>query len=682
LTSSVNPFDTHPTMATSDQVQSLYIAYFGRPADSEGLKYWTADSETPLTEIADGFAATAEYKSATAGQSDAQVINSFYNNLFNRNAEVEGLNFWLNEIALGKTTVQEVGVVIGQEAVNASPANDDTSCITNKFTAASQWTADTAATTEGIIAYSGAEGIAAGVSYMDSWGATAPTAEETQAAVDILVSDNSTGDSLNLSIFQDVADSTGYTKLTGNTVLETSGFKLDATNQVVNAAAGTLGNPAAGQDILDDSSTSDADVLNVSLNANNLTAGASGATLVNIETVNFEVTNYGVGTVTQALNINGTKTFSASGNLAAAGNLTLAGSVGSTAINVSGLTLTGTNTTAQTSLTTVGSTTVTGFVGTDSVTTGGDGDTINLGAGDNLVNVAGNHTATVVHDTTVAGTVVVAANGTDTVTLTASVVGATVNSGAAVNTTVNASTSSAAVALNGDGGNDTLTGGSGADTVTTGGGTNTVNAGTGNDTVTGGGGADTLNGEESNDVIDGGAANDTINGGTGVDNITGGTGLDVMTGGTGADTFVYTANSETILTAGADINLAAGTLDTITDFTIGTDLVGFTNPMPAGGGQIGFGAVLATMGAAFADDTVSVITLDGTTVAGSTVGAAAAAGNAALLVFNTSGGAITSAGNSLVAANLGIANLQIIGLEGQAGVNYGTMTAADFNFAA
>jgi Ca2+-binding RTX toxin-like protein len=61
-----------------------------------------------------------------------------------------------------------------------------------------------------------------------------------------------------------------------------------------------------------------------------------------------------------------------------------------------------------------------------------------------------------------------------------------------VNTTINASTSTFGVTLNGSSGNDSLSGGSAADTVS---------GGSGNDMITGGAGADSLTGGDGNDVF-------------------------------------------------------------------------------------------------------------------------------------------------------------------------------------
>ena len=79
----------------------------------------------------------------------------------------------------------------------------------------------------------------------------------------------------------------------------------------------------------------------------------------------------------------------------------------------------------------------------------------------------------------------------------------------------------------------------------------------GSETLTGGSGDDSINGNAGNDIIFGGGGNDSIKGGIGADIITSGSGTDTITlrSGDGGPTI-------------ADA-------DTVTDFTDGSDLIGF-----------------------------------------------------------------------------------------------------------
>ena len=87
------------------------------------------------------------------------------------------------------------------------------------------------------------------------------------------------------------------------------------------------------------------------------------------------------------------------------------------------------------------------------------------------------------------------------------------------------------------------------------------------DVIYGYGGDDEIIGSEYGDTLDGGDGNDTLYGAAGSDTILGGAGSDHLVGGTGNDT----------LTGGADTDYfwfdSGDGVDTITDFTVGTDKI-------------------------------------------------------------------------------------------------------------
>jgi VCBS repeat-containing protein len=107
-------------------------------------------------------------------------------------------------------------------------------------------------------------------------------------------------------------------------------------------------------------------------------------------------------------------------------------------------------------------------------------------------------------------------------------------------------------------GNDKLYGGAGADEVQGGNGRETLDGGTGNDTLAGGRGDDLIYGGAGNDLLVGGSGRDSLYGGDGNDILIGGHSGDLLSGGAGNDVFVISRDCEN---------------DTITDFTIGQDLL-------------------------------------------------------------------------------------------------------------
>lgn len=130
-------------------------------------------------------------------------------------------------------------------------------------------------------------------------------------------------------------------------------------------------------------------------------------------------------------------------------------------------------------------------------------------------------------------------------------------------------------------GNDSLFGGTGNDILFGQKGNDFISGGTGRDRLLGGDGNDTLKGNESNDLLLGGKGKDKINGGKGDDICVGGAGDDTVTGGAGNDR--------------CRIAPGAGT-DTITDFTIGEDMIELVRGLKFTDLQITQGAGAAVIG--------------------------------------------------------------------------------------
>ena len=85
----------------SNELQKIYIAYFGRPGDPSGINYWLSRSRESLTikEISNELSRQDEYTNYFAHDSSLDFkINRLYLNLFNRKADFEGLNYWIDMV--------------------------------------------------------------------------------------------------------------------------------------------------------------------------------------------------------------------------------------------------------------------------------------------------------------------------------------------------------------------------------------------------------------------------------------------------------------------------------------------------------------------------------------------------------------------------------------------------------
>lgn len=106
-------------------IQKLYVTYFGRPADSAGLDYWTgilAANPNGLQDISRAFMASSEYRAEYAGDSNRDIIDDIYENLFERDAQAADLNYWSglldrNEITIDTLVEQIANGATGSDKV-------------------------------------------------------------------------------------------------------------------------------------------------------------------------------------------------------------------------------------------------------------------------------------------------------------------------------------------------------------------------------------------------------------------------------------------------------------------------------------------------------------------------------------------------------------------------------------
>lgn len=95
-------------------LQEIYIAFFGRPADPEGLRYWSQqiDAGTSLAGMAALMSAQTEFQKVFDGVSSSDVIETVFQNLFGRNSDSAALHVYEEELAHGRATMQTVAMHI------------------------------------------------------------------------------------------------------------------------------------------------------------------------------------------------------------------------------------------------------------------------------------------------------------------------------------------------------------------------------------------------------------------------------------------------------------------------------------------------------------------------------------------------------------------------------------------
>ncbi|MCG8612697.1 MAG: DUF4214 domain-containing protein [Pseudomonadales bacterium] len=108
-----------------DTVQKAYIAYYGRPADYSGLNYWSSELEKNnghLSAIFQQFGNSNESRSLYSSSTHQEQVKLIYRQLFNREPDIEGENYWVNALQSGEITIQSFALSI----LNGASGSDAT----------------------------------------------------------------------------------------------------------------------------------------------------------------------------------------------------------------------------------------------------------------------------------------------------------------------------------------------------------------------------------------------------------------------------------------------------------------------------------------------------------------------------------------------------------------------------
>ena len=131
-------------MLTSEEIIArYYVGYYNRAPDPEGFAFWVSNFEAGVStlQIANFFADQDEtrelypYFADPDSGTPAQFITSVFQNLFNREPDAEGLEFWVTALTSG-------GVDTGQmiEAIiEGARTNPDLAVVQNKVATALYW---------------------------------------------------------------------------------------------------------------------------------------------------------------------------------------------------------------------------------------------------------------------------------------------------------------------------------------------------------------------------------------------------------------------------------------------------------------------------------------------------------------------------------------------------------------
>lgn len=121
------------TQTSLDTVQEFYIVYMTTVADPAGLIFWAdyLDSTDDLTDPIRDFGNASAHADIYKELDNEALINSLYQQLFNRDADAEGLAFYLERLDNGEATRASIPKQIIDGAVDT-----DATILVNKVSAA------------------------------------------------------------------------------------------------------------------------------------------------------------------------------------------------------------------------------------------------------------------------------------------------------------------------------------------------------------------------------------------------------------------------------------------------------------------------------------------------------------------------------------------------------------------
>jgi len=242
------------------QVQKIYVAYYGRPADPAGLQYWAgqlAANGGNLTSIINAFGNSAESTALYAGADNSAKVTAIYQAMFNRAPDAPGLAFYTAELTAGRMTAASIALNVANGAQGT-----DATYLNNKVTVGTAFTDALTVDSAAAVAYSGTTAITAARSLISGVTTSAATTNVASTITSIKAGGGAAaGQTFTL------------TTTTDEIVNGTSG------NDTIN---GTATNRLHSGDIIVDTSTSDSDTLNAAVTVATLTTR-----IQNIETINL-----------------------------------------------------------------------------------------------------------------------------------------------------------------------------------------------------------------------------------------------------------------------------------------------------------------------------------------------------------------------------------------------------------
>ena len=92
--------------SVQEKIAGLYIAFFDRAGDEDGLEYWEDRASelgegAAMSELAAGFASHPKFKALYDGLSNREFVEAIYENTLGKAGDIDGINYWTFELNSG-----------------------------------------------------------------------------------------------------------------------------------------------------------------------------------------------------------------------------------------------------------------------------------------------------------------------------------------------------------------------------------------------------------------------------------------------------------------------------------------------------------------------------------------------------------------------------------------------------
>jgi len=117
--------------------QQMYVVYYGRPGDPEGLSYWASvfDTTTNLTQALNSFGTSSEFNESFGSLPSNELISNLYQQMYGRAPDSGGLDFYTERLASGTATLASIGKQIADGSQNS-----DLETLNNRIIVANSFT--------------------------------------------------------------------------------------------------------------------------------------------------------------------------------------------------------------------------------------------------------------------------------------------------------------------------------------------------------------------------------------------------------------------------------------------------------------------------------------------------------------------------------------------------------------